>query len=1055
MRNMNQMNLFIRHCYNHSRFSWLCLTCGILGKCKCGILCLLWCIFPVLGWAQSFMLKGTVGDEFGEPLIGVNVRVITPNNRVIGTVTDINGNYSILVEKAAKIEFSYVGFQTFQYVVKSNIGAYNVKLQMESEGLDEVVVVAYGSTRKATLTGAIGSVGSKELIKSPTATLANALSGKIPGLTSVQSSGAPGLDDPQILVRGIGTLTTEGSSPLILVDGVERSFTSIDPNEIADVSILKDASATAVFGVRGANGVILITTKRGEKGKTSVSLTSQVGVQLPTALLDFSNSYVRAAYMTEAEYNDGIAPEHYTFSKEIIEAFRDHTNPLIYPDIDWYDYVLKKAVPQTQHNLSISGGTDRARYFISLGYLYQQGLFETFGTDKNNNFLYNRYNFRSNVDIDITKSTLLSINLGGRVEKRNQPVVGEEQIFRFLGESSPTASPGVVDGKLIITNPEYLPKPGYNAFNEFYGRGYTKATKNVLNVDVTLNQKLDFITSGLSVKLKGAYNNDYIVNKKRTSGVPTYTPIILADGSIQLQKNGDEGKFDYSEDSNAGGRSSIARDWYMELGLNYSHTFGKHEVNALLLYNQSKKYYPSVYSEIAAGYVGLVGRVTYNYATRYLLDLNAGYNGSENFAPEQRFGFFPSLSVGWVLSNEKFFPQNDWLTYLKIRGSYGVVGNDKLGSNRFLYSPDTYGYSGGVYNFGTDNPEYVPGAYEGNIGNPNVTWEKAYKQNYGADLYLFKDRLKVNLDFFRERRKDILITRLSDPIITGKESPAINYGKVKNQGYEIALRWEDKIGKHFNYFISPSLSYSHNEIIEMDEVKPNEPYMSQTGHPVGQFFGYEFYGFYNGSETEKAYEQKYGKPFPDHGVSLQPGAVCYVDLNNDGIIDGDDIHPVGYTNFPEYSASLNLGFSYKGFDFSMVLSGVTNVSRKLSFMATPIGAQRTGGLLNENYTDRWTTSTASTATLPAPSFNMLVNNSKPSRLWIVDGDYIRLKNVELGYRLSEKTLKRLPFNSLRFYLNAYNLFTISDYPEADPEPINSARSYPLTRIINFGVSLNF
>ena len=991
-------------------------------------------------------LKGKVSDEYGEPLPGVGVVI---RGTSTGTFTDLDGNFEIAVADGMTLEFSYVGFRTEYVKISSGKTLLDLKMQVDASNLDETVVIAYGSARKATLTGAIGNVSASELVKSPAATVANALSGKIPGMTGIQSSGAPGFDDPQIFIRGTGTLTAEGSAPLILVDGVERSFNSIDPNEISDVSVLKDASATAVFGVRGANGVILITTKRGNEGKTSLTVTSQVGVQSPTSLLRFSNSFIRALYMTEAEYNDGIDPDHYTFTKKDILAFRDHSNPLIYPDIDWYDYVLKKAVPQTQHNVNLSGGNDRARYFVSVGYLFQDGLFRTFGTDKKNNFLYNRYNFRGNIDIDITKSTLLSINLGGRVEQRNQPIVGESQIFRFLGESSPTASPGVVDGKLIITNPEYLSKPGYNAFNEFYGRGYKRNANNVVNIDVSLNQKLDFITKGLSLKLKAAYNSSYVVGKTFSTSVPTYMPVIKGDGSIALQKNGDGTKPSYSENS------SIARDWYAELSLNYERSFGKHNLGALFLYNQSKKYYPAQFTEIPAGYLGIVGRLTYNYATKYILDLNAGYNGSENFAPGKRFGFFPSLSAGWVLTNEDFVPRNDVLTYMKIRASWGLVGNDKLGNNRFLYSPDTYGFSGAAYNFGTDNPVYLPGMYEGSLGNPDVTWEKAFKQNYGLDIYFFRDRLKINFDYFTEKRRDILINRLSDPIITGFQSPAVNFGKVDNKGFELSVKWEDKIGKNWRYFISPSIAWNHNTIIEMDEVRPDEPYMAKTGNVVGQFFGYELFGLYEGDKTEMAYKEQYGREFPDHGVKLQKGAACYVDLNGDGVIDGKDIHPVGFSNFPEWSFNLSLGLSWKGLDVSVLFSGVTNVSRKLSFLPVPIGAQRTAGLLQHSFTQRWTPETASTATLPAPSFNMLVNNGKPSRLWIVKGDYIRLKNVEIGYSLPSSLFEDKALSSARFFLNAYNLFTIADYPEADPEPISSARNYPLTRIVNFGVSLNF
>lgn len=1008
--------------------------------------------FPV--WAQTSQLKisGSVVDSEGYPMPGVSI--IVKEKSGVGTTTDINGNYSINAESNNTLVFSFVGFVTQEISVKSN-KLKKVVLKEDAQGLEEVVVIAYGVQKKVTVTGAVSSMGNKELMKTPVASLGNALSGKITGVSSIQYSGAPGADDPEIYVRGVGSLSSGSSKPLILVDGVERSFTQIDPNEVADISILKDASATAVFGVRGANGVVLITTKRGTKGKAKVSLSTSVGFQIPTALLEFSNSYDYATYYNEAQRNDGVKEEEWKFKPEVLEAFRTHSNPIIYPDIDWLDYMLKSYAPQYQHNVNVSGGTDKVRYFVSLGYLKQEGLFETFQTDKNNNFNYNRYNYRANVDIDITKSTNVAINIGGRVEDRNAPASGESDIFRYVMAATPFGGAGIVDGKWITTNPQYIPEPGRDGLDKIYGRGFKNTSTNVLNLDLALTQKLDMLTPGLSLKLKGSYNSKYSHTKTRGASIPTYTPFLDENGNVVLQKNGDESLLNYSENFDG------TRDWYAELSLNYKRSFNNHNVTGLLLYNQVKKYYPDVYPDIPLGYVGLVGRVTYDYMTKYMLDFNIGYNGSENFAPGKRYGVFPSASLGWVVSSEKFMEKQKFISYLKLRLSYGIVGNDNISSKRFLYLPGAFEYSSTGYNFGYGSSAYFPKASEKSLGNPNLTWEKARKLNLGLDLNILKDHLKFNVDIYSENRSDILITPQTTPLIFGISSPPVNFGKVKNQGFELTATWNDKIGKDFTYTISPNISYNRNEILEMDEVRPNEPYMRKTGRSVGQFFGYEFFGFYNGEETEEQYKKQFSvDEFPKQPGNMQRGDCVYVDLNGDGVVNSDDVHPIGYSNIPRITAGLNLSFSYKGFEFSMLWGGATQVSRKLDRLFRPVmTAQHNESMLQWSFDNRWTEETAHTATLPRASFASEAVNTYDSRLWIVDASYIRLRNIEIGYTFAPKALNFLGVSSLRFFANGYNLLTFTnDYPGGDPEQYRDQldnMKYPVTKVVNVGLNVVF
>ena len=1003
---------------------------------------------------NTVKVTGTVKDTNGEPIIGANVMVV---GSATGVITDIDGNFTLNVPVGSKLQFSFIGYKEQVVPVKKGI-SLNIVLEEDAQMLGEVEVVAYGVQKKVSVTGAISSMRGDDLLKTPAGSISNILSGQVTGISSVQYSGEPGADAADIYVRGIAT--TNNATPLIQVDGVERDFSQIDPNEIESVTILKDASATAVFGVRGANGVILITTKRGAEGKAKISFTTSAGVNVRTKELEFANSYQYASYVNMMRTNDGNEP---LYSDEQLGAFRDHTNPLLYPDINWIDYCMNKAAFQSQHNVSISGGTNNMRYFVSAGLFTQDGMFKQFNLTDDFNFDYKRYNYRANLDFDISKTTLLSVNIGGRVESKRTPESGEDQnqLFRKLYWAVPFASAGIVDGKYIKTNADYVTKPGADGLESYYGKGFRNQTTNVLNLDLVLDQKLDFITKGLSIKLKGSYNSSYSTTKIASSSVATYTPVVDDKGAITYKKSGSDSQTSYRE-----GDYGKGRDWYMELALNYNRKFGNHSVTGLFLYNQSKRYYPGgTYDYIPTGYVGLVGRVTYDWKTRYLAEFNVGYNGSENFNPENRYGFFPAGSIGWIVSEEPFFaPIKKVVNYFKVRATLGMVGNDNYAGQRFLYLPGSYGYGqnndhngpGGF--FGQNIGNAKPGAWEATQSNPYAKWETAVKQNYGLDFNILNDHLSVSADYFIEKRRDILRTPDYLPGILGMTLPAINVNKVENKGFEIQAKWNDRIGTDFRYWANFNISFARNKIVFMNEVEQNEPWMYQTGRRINSRSMYKFWGFYD-ETADLRYQEEFGIPISDHGITLQPGDAVYVDLNKDGKLDGNDAtRDIGFTDLPEYTAGLNLGFSWKNFDFSMQWTGAWNVDRMLSEFRQPLGDTQNKGLLLYQYENTWRSSEDSyTAKFPRITATNRKNNfEKGSDLYLINASYLRLKNIEIGYNFDFPFMRKLKLNSCRMYVNGYNLLTFTAFDWGDPESRQSDRpNYPLTRVFNIGLKLGF
>ena len=924
------------------------------------------CLMPTQVLAQNIAVEGTVIDETGEPLIGVTVSV---QGVGAGAITDYDGRFRIpSVARGAQLEFSYVGYLSQR--IPARTGQMQVQLQPDLRSVEEVVVIAYGQQKKVTITGAVSAVGGEELLKAPVANVANALSGKLPGMSVVQPSGMPGADEPVIRVRGTGSLNS--AEPLVLVDGVERPFGQLDPNEIEDISILKDASATAVFGVRGANGVILVTTKRGQAGKASVTVSASTAVQQISKFVDFADSYTYGKMWNYTAITDALPMNQwpgsatiadYTpyadtgirFSQDVMEHFRKGDMPVTFPNTDWIKYMMNDAAWQEQVNVNVNGGTDRVRYFVSAGFLNQNSLFKTFSKNDDETFKYNRFNYRANLDINVSKYSQLALTLGGRVQNRTTMGGGEGFLFRYLQGATPYAGIGVDDqGRHIVADENIVGPYDRDALSNYYDLGYVNESTNVLNLDLQYKLDMSFLTEGLEFKIKGSYNTDYTAQKNRQNGFGTGVTYVatLVDGQEVLRKENITWPLPYSD-----GRWGN-RNWYAEASFNYARKFGKHNVGALLLYNQSKTYYPwdsdnSLYRSIPKGYVGLVGRVTYDYDTRYMFDFNIGYNGSENFAEGKRYGTFPSFSVGWIPSSEKFWePIKNIMGYLKLRASWGKVGNDNTNGARFLYLPGAWQFYQGSMtgnpqnrgaNFGTSG-NWLQAVKELTAGNPNVTWETATKINLGLDAAFLQDRLTVNLDLFWEDRKDILVSNASLlPAVTSLPSSYVNEGRVKNHGYELTLKWADRVGD-LRYSISPSIAFARNKVIEMLEVPPMYEYLSRTGLPVGQRFGYDLFEFYQ-EGTEDRYKAKYGTDFPDQVVELKYGDAVYVDLNGDGIIDQNDQKPLGYTDNPEITWSVNANLNWKGFDFSMLWVGADNTSRALNgYFRDQFGSTNTSAL---------------------------------------------------------------------------------------------------------------
>ena len=1045
---------------------------------------------------QSDVIKGQVVDDLGETVIGATV-VVIGGNASQGTVTDFDGNFTIKAKPGQKLRITYVGYKPQEVVAKNGM---KVTLLPDAVALQGVEVVAYGVQKKVTVTGALSSVKSEDLVRTPVSSVNNVLAGQLSGVTTVQYSGEPGSDAASIFVRGQATWVD--SSPLIQVDGVEREMWDIDPNEIESITVLKDASATAVFGVRGANGVVLITTKRGAEGKAKITASVSFSAMTPTKMIEQANSYGYANFHNQMMANDGNAP---TFSQAVIDRFQNGTDPIRFPNMKWDEYIMKDVTLQQQHNVNISGGNKKVKYFISAGMFTQGGIFKEFGKSWDYGYQYQRFNYRSNLDINVTNTTLLSFNIAGKVDDSAKPRTGQGSsgMVKAIYNATPFSSPGIVDGRYIRNTTSdadnedgiKLPFVGDDPMTYYaYQPGAIQQNNNKLSMDLILDQKLDFITKGLSAKLKGSYNSSYGVTKTLSASVATYTPVVLverdennekiidASGNFIAQpmlfrKSGSDVEPTYAYSYGK------ARDWYVEGSFNYNRSFGQHTITALALYNQSKEYYKTdgdgnIYIDIPRTYVGFVGRVTYDWNNRYMAEFNIGYNGSENFAPGKRFGTFPAGSVGWVVSDESFFkPLKKVVSFLKLRASWGLVGNDKVSAKRFMYIADPYNVNQNAllertgkdtgafgYNFGIENGTTSKGAVEAAKNYADVTWEKAFKQDYGFDMNFFNDRLRTVFDYYKEHRKDILAQDMTVPGMLGFTVPFTNFGEVDSWGWEVSVNWQDKIGDKFRYWAKLNLSYNDNEIIVNRQAPQKNDYMYTKGHRIGSRSLYQFWKYYyDGAEAD--YQKEFGQPFPDQLVAqLKPGDAVYIDMDQNGVVDDNDVVVgTGHTDDPKYIAGLSLGCSWNNFTFNAQFTGAWDVTRLIDgvfrtpFTASAGQTATGGGLLQYHIDHSWTTDNPDqNAEYPRATILNAKQNYAGSILYEKDAKYLRLKTIQIAYDFHFPFMKKLGLNQLQLALSGYNLFTMTPYLWGDPETrASNSPSYPLQKTYTASLKIGF
>lgn len=1069
------------------------------------------------------VINGQILNKAGQPIPDVSVNIKQSD---AGTTTGPDGRFSIRVPNAqAVLVFSHVGYQTQEQRIGS-AAEFTVVLDELGSTMDDVVVIAYGAQKKATLTGAVAAVSGRELVRTPVANVSNMLIGTTPGITGLQSSGEPGRNAAAIYIRGVSTFA--GSvNPLVVIDGVEQAperafdqLNAMDANEIENVSVLKDASATAVYGIRGANGVILVTTKRGKSGKAQISLSGNYGFTRATNLMNSANSYEYAIMRNEAigveseafgntsfnrnlfnaddlwkfQNNRDYTPEEVAAMTQLTDQQRSALNQspaLYYGSRNLFRDQFSGTGPQTQLNMNISGGTNRLKYFTSLG-MFDQGsiLQNTKYEGANTESRYNRYNFRSNFDIDVMKNLQISVNLAGQFGTTKGPGVGAgpydmagryKIIMQYIFDSNPITAPGLVNGKLIngYSGPDGSPgnplgekigslKGPQNAIRNLLVSGSETLFNTMLTGSIIVKHDMQYLTKGLSMRGTVNYDDSYVKAVVHTPSIPEYAVRRNPANPNEFDFfGGAVGADGFNPDP---GHNSIWRKLYVDAGIDYQNKFGDHGITALFLGKAQKYIMPGTAENTPSGIMGLVGRLGYNFRDKYLVEFNAGYNGTEQFQKGNRFGFFPAASAGWVISNESFFPQGNAVTFLKIRGSYGEVGNDQIGGRRYLFVPSTFNLNQAGYYWGNSDGSapnaFFPGATEGNIGNPLVTWERAVKRNIGLDARFLTDRLSLTVDVFKDDRNNIL-TSLSEIIpyaygVSASAVPPANVGITTNKGYEVVLNWTDRIGA-VGYSLGANVSYAKNKIIYRAEADKEFDWMMQTGYPIGQYRGLKTAGFFN---TEEELANRPYNTFNGDRATL--GDVRYQDINGDDLIDNRDIVPIGFSNLPQYAYSFRAGANYRGFEINVLFNGSANGSFNLANYQfnTPF-FQTAGNLMQWQYEGRWTPEKAaanSAVSYPRATMNGGAGgnaNYLSSDLWLISTDFIRLKNVEVAYTLPPMPfLKKASISAVRVYLNANNLFTWSR--EAldkgiDPESTDSGGYgiYPMTRAIVAGANIRF
>lgn len=1002
-------------------------------------------------YTPKSQVKGKILDAQGLPLIGV---IVSVKGTTEGAVSDLDGYYIINAAEGQTLEFVYIGFKTISAVIPKSL-TVDVVMQEDVKALDEVVVVGMGSQRRASVIGSISTVKMSEL-KTASRSLTNSLAGRLAGIVAVQRSGEPGYDNANFWIRGISTFGAN-KTPLILVDGVERSMDNLDPEEIESVSILKDASATAVYGNRAANGVVLVTTRKGEAlGKPSIELKMEYGISKLTRvpkLLDGVN-YMKL-------YNEAAGKV--VYSQQRIEETAQGKDPFLYPNVNWFDQIFKNKSDNGIISLNVRGGGQVARYFVSMGVLNENGNFRS---DPQNNYKSNikldRYNFRTNIDISVTKSTILDIELGGYLIDAHYPGTGTSDLFDKAYTANPINIPVRYPyGKNENGSTRYVWAGSNSATTEnpaerLMGSGFATEYRSQIMGQARLTQDIGALFSVLN-GLKGnvafsfdAYNQTSTWRKKKDSYYLASGRDPVTDELELIQT--------YIGDEYLGYSKSMGSNRAIELKaqLNYDRSFGDHRLGLMGMYYQRDYRNGSANSAIESlpyRKQGLAFRSTYSCFDKYFAEFNLGYNGSENFPKGQRFGVFPAGAIGYLISNENFWVKsklNNIVNLLKFKASMGLVGAESLPNDRRYGYLTIVGNGLGGYNFGWDKTGYG-GTGENQYGVTNLTWEKGLKTNVGFQSEFFNGKVSLELDYFHEKRKDILVQRNSLPGIVGiNDSPFANMGKMRNQGLDGTIEVNHQFGNVYTR-VYGNATFTKNKVLEQDEPDWKYPYQNRTGKKYGQQFGLVALGYFKDQkEINNSPEQTFG--------TVRPGDIKYLDVNGDGVVNSYDEIAIGYSNIPELVYGFGFQIGYKGVDVALFFRGQSRVSYMLGgegFIPFKEGGDR--GNLFEDAMDRWTVENPrQEAFYPRLSIGNTGNNYRNSTKWLYDGSFLRLADIEIGYNFPKKLLEPIYIKGLRIYFHGSNMALFSKFKMWDPE-VGKGRgdAYPLQRKMNIGLRVNF
>lgn len=1010
---------------------------------------------------ENRIVSGVVTDVDGEPLIGANI--IVKGMAGLGTITDIDGTYRLNIEPFQTLVYSYIGYETQEVLIKEQ-RTINISLKESvTQLIDELVVTATGPQEKVAVTGAITNVDVEELKSNPSTSIANTLAGVVPGVMAMQTSGLPG-SVSEFWIRSVSTFGAS-TAALVLVDGFERDLNEVNVEDIESFSVLKDASATAIYGSKGANGVLLINTRRGIGGKINISAKMEGFYNTLTQLPKFVDGHTYASLANEAKITRNQEP---LFQPEELEIFRLGLDPDLYPNVDWMDLMLRNGALSSRATLNINGGGSTARYFISGSYQDQQGMYKTDKSmkDYNTNANYKRFTYRMNVDVDVTKTTLLKVGLSGSLQKQNDPGVGSTSIWTALmGYNSIMVPQLYSDGRV----PAYGDDGGdrFNPWVQATMTGYNETWKNNIQTNITLEQKLDFVTKGLRFVGRFGYdtNNSNWITRKKNPELWLAKRYRTLDGELIFDRIAAEKKM--TQDSNSEGD----RREFFEWELHYNRRFQEHRLGGVLKYNQAARIQTQrIGSDLKNGISrrnqGIAGRVSYNWALRYFIDFNFGYTGSENFHKDNRFGFFPAISGAWNITGEQFMKDVKWIDMLKLRYSYGKTGNDNLGNIRFpyLYTLEQMtndegdpigGYQFADYNFG----RYYGGLRYSSLASPNVSWEIATKEDLGLDFSFLGDKISGAVDYFRERRDGIYMSRNYLPWIAGLENnPSANVGIVKAQGFDGSFAYRQNIGK-VNLTLRGNITYSKNEIINRDEENTIYNYKMQEGHRVNQARGLIALGLF------KDYDEIRNSPRQTFG-EVMPGDIKYKDVNGDGIINDDDRAAIGATTRPNLTYGFGASARWKGLNLSLHFQGVGKSTYFIDGSTVymfQLGDGWGNVLKDLADSDRWISQEISgdprtenpNASYPRLTYGNNSNNNRASTFWLRDGSYIRLKTVDIGYTLPKSLVNKAYFNEVRVFLIGTNLLTWSGFKLWDPEMGSShGKNYPLSKTVSLGVSVN-